>query len=75
MKARVIASKEELVARRGKRLWALSLGVIVVTVASMAIGLNRTATFEAERAAAAENDKAVWLDQGARNPHKSRHLS
>ncbi|MCY3966284.1 MAG: DUF3526 domain-containing protein [Acidobacteria bacterium] len=75
MKARVIAAKEALVARRGKRLWALSFGVIAVMVASMAIGLNRTATFETERAAAAENDKAVWLDQGVRNPHKAAHFS
>lgn len=75
MKARVIARKETLIARRGNRLWSLSLGVIVVMIAGMTIGINRTAVFETERAAAAQNDRAVWLDQGARNPHEAAHFS
>lgn len=75
MKAGVIAEKETLVARRDKRLWALSVGVTIVTVAALAIGINRTASFEQERMAAARSDKAVWLDQGARNPHEAAHFS
>ena len=75
MKTEVIAGKEALVARRGKRLWALSFGVLVVMIAAMSIGVNRAANFEAERSAAAQADKAVWLDQGARNPHEAAHFS
>lgn len=75
MKIQVISDKESLIAKRGKRYCALSLGLILVMIAAMTIGINRTASFEAERLAAVKSDKEVWLDQGERNPHIAAHFS
>ena len=75
LKIQVISAKEHLSSERGQRLWPLSIGLILVMLAAMAIGLTRASSLETERIAAAESDKTVWLAQGERNPHEAAHFS
>lgn len=75
MSVAAIAQKEALVASRDSRLKGLYLAVVIVMIAAITIGWNRTDSFERERVEAANNDREVWHDQGARNPHSAAHFS
>jgi len=75
MSAAVIVSKEALVSRRNSKVIALYLSVVFVMLAAIAVGVNRTNNFEAERAAAAQRDRDIWNDQGPRNAHKAAHFA
>ena len=75
MSVSVIVRKEALVSRRNSKVIVLYLSVVFVMLAAIAVGVNRTNNFEAERAAAAQRDREIWNDQGLRNAHKAAHFA
>ena len=75
MSTSVIARKEGLITRRDKRLRVVYIAFLVAMIAAISVGVVRTNTFEAERAAAAQSDAAVFDDQGVKNPHEAAHFS
>ena len=75
MSVSVIVRKEALVSRRNSKVIVLYLSVVFVMLAAIAVGVNRTNNFEAERAAAAQRDREIWNDQGIRNAHKAAHFA
>lgn len=70
-----IANKERILLGRDRLLRMLLLVTVVLVVASALTGLQRESVFDKEKAAALETDKAVWMNQGERNPHSAAHFS
>ncbi|MEM9208158.1 MAG: DUF3526 domain-containing protein [Pseudomonadota bacterium] len=48
---------------------------IALVIGSLVTGFQREQVFEKEKSAALATDKAVWMDQGDRNPHSAAHFS
>lgn len=70
-----IIEKDTLIFRRQPYLFSLLLITALLVVVSLLIGLQRENVFAKEKAAAMEVDKAVWMNQGDRNPHSAAHFS
>jgi len=70
-----IVSKDLLVLRRESLMKALLVVILLLLVASLAAGMQRERVFDKEKAAALLTDKAVWMNQGDRNPHSAAHFS
>jgi len=70
-----IVRKDLLVLRRESLMKALLVVILVLLVASLAAGMQREQVFDKEKAAAELTDKAVWMNQGDRNPHSAAHFS
>ena len=70
-----IRSKELQVLRRNQFLRYLLVAVVALMIVSVLTGFQRESVFDKEKAAALETDKAVWMNQGERNPHSAAHFS
>jgi ABC-2 type transport system permease protein len=55
-------------------LGLLLVGLVLI-IGSLLTGIQRENVFDRERSAAADTDKAVWMNQGDRNPHSAAHFS
>ncbi len=75
MSASVIARKEALVAGRDRRLRGIYIALLLAVIAALSVGVVRTNTFEMERTAAAQADRANFDAQGSINPHSAAHYS
>ena len=75
MSASVIARKEALVASRDRRLRGIYIALLLAVIAALSVGVVRTNTFEMERTAAAQADRANFDAQGSINPHSAAHYS
>lgn len=73
--SRAIVRKDLMVLRRESLMKALLAAILVLLVASLAAGLQREQVFDKEKATAERTDKAVWMNQGDRNPHSAAHFS
>ena len=71
----IIASKEQAIMGRNRFTRLIYLATLVAMLVAVGLGWQRTDTFERERAAAAEHDKEIWLNQGTKNPHSAAHFS
>ena len=70
-----IVDKDILILRRESLMKALLAVVLALLLVSLAAGMQREQVFDKEKAAAEETDKAVWMNQGDRNPHSAAHFS
>lgn len=70
-----IVRKDALLLRREVLLSALLAATVVLVLVSLYAGLQREQVFAKEKAAAEATDKAVWMNQGNRNPHSAAHFS
>ncbi len=70
-----IVKKDLLVLRRESLMKALLAVILLLLAASLAAGMQREQVFDKEKAAAELTDKAVWMNQGDRNPHSAAHFS
>lgn len=68
--------RKDLLGLRRDKLPVVLFSILAILVASSLLaGLQRERAFDRERAAALETDRAVWLNQGERNPHSAAHFS
>ncbi len=70
-----IVAKDLTLLRREPAVRGVLIVTIVLVIVSLLTGLQREQVFEKERAAALETDRAVWMNQGDRNPHSAAHFS
>ncbi len=70
-----IVRKDFLVLRREALLSVLLAVTVVLVLISLLAGLQRERVFAKEKAAAEQTDRAVWMNQGDRNPHSAAHFS
>ena len=70
-----VIRKDLLLSRRELTIVVLGVICLVFLLLSLLVSQQRKADFAAERSAALEVDRAVWLDQGERNPHSAAHFS
>lgn len=70
-----IVRKDLLTLRREALLMVLLAVTVVLLLVSLMTGLQREQVFAKEKAAAEQTDKAVWMNQGDRNPHSAAHFS
>ena len=73
--SRAIVKKDLTVLGRDALLRGLLVVTIVLVVVSVLTGFQREQVFDKEKAAALETDRAVWMNQGERNPHSAAHFS
>lgn len=71
---RAIAAKELLELRRDRRLTALFVFSLILMLAAIVSGAAENVRIGRERSAAAEADRQLWVDQGAKNPHAAAHF-
>ena len=72
---RAIVSKDLLVLRRDRVLTGVFVLTLILVIASLLSGLQRERVYDKEKTAALATDKAVWMNQGQRNPHSAAHFS
>ena len=60
---------------RGRTALAMVALLLVLIGLSTALGVQRVQGFEAERAAASNADRRIWIEQGADNPHAAAHFA
>lgn len=70
-----VARKELMLARRETLVLILGAVCAVLLAVATLAGMQREAEFARERAAAEHADRAVWMNQGDRNPHSAAHFS
>jgi ABC-2 type transport system permease protein len=70
-----IIAKDLRELRRDRRVFAMALLVLALGLTALATSYVRIATYEADRAATNDADRATWQAQGARNPHSAAHFS
>lgn len=69
-----IARKELLVLRRDDRLRTLSLAMLLLLGFALALGFLHFREAQSERALAQHAERAVWENQGRKNPHSAAHF-
>jgi len=70
-----IADKDLTLFRRETVVRGLFIVAVALVFTSLLAGLQREQVFDKERDAAVETDRAVWNNQGERNPHSAAHFS
>lgn len=73
--SRAIVDKDLALFRRESMVRGLLIVGLVLIFGSLVTGIQRATVFDKEKSAAAEADKAVWMNQGDRNPHSAAHFS
>jgi hypothetical protein len=71
---RAAAAKEWTELRRDSRLVALFALVLLLLAGALAFGAAQHSRLDRERDAAAAADRALWVSQGAKNPHEAAHF-
>ena len=71
----VIVAKDLLLLRREPVVFGVLLVFLGLVFISLLAGAQRESVFDKERTAALETDRAVWMNQGDRNPHSAAHFS
>ena len=73
--SKAIVRKDLLLLRRDQLLRGLFFVTTLLVLASVLTSLQRDQVFAKEKSAALEADRAVWMNQGERNPHSAAHFS
>ena len=73
--SRAIVEKDLALFRRESMVRGLLIIGLVLVVGSLLTGIQRENVFDKEKASASVADKAVWMNQGDRNPHSAAHFS
>ncbi|OBX17984.1 hypothetical protein A9995_13650 [Erythrobacter sp. QSSC1-22B] len=69
-----IIRKEFAEFHRDRRLRLVGLAMIVLALAALAVSALAQARYAAERETAMAADRAIWIGQGAINPHLAAHM-
>ena len=69
-----IITKELREMYRDRRLVALSLFIVILSLAAILFGFTENSRLARERVAAAKADQLLWTGQGAKNPHAAAHF-
>ena len=72
---KAIVTKDLMLLSRESLVRGLVAVTAVLVAVSIFTGLQREQVFDKERSAASVTDRAVWMNQGDRNPHSAAHFS